>query len=112
MSEINSVLQVVLQLGALGLLVLLGFGAFRIAVVYAPMVKDFLSGLIATQNAILQQNSAINVKLDELKGAVTKLECGVEKEVERARDDVLAALGSRPGGARPSSPALGRLSRP
>lgn len=103
-------LQLVLQCGALGLLAVLFYGTFRIAVVYAPIVKEFLVGLLTVQSTLLQQNAAFNVKLDEVKADVANL----HRAVERARDDVLAAKSSpRPSVVPPSGgvPSIARAAR-
>lgn len=110
----NETLETVLQFGALGLLAAFGYGGYRLATVYAPMVKDFLVGLIATQNAIAEKLGAVDVKVDNLGAAVSKLDAAAarhaenaDRTIERARDDVLDAVKSTP---RPSIP--GGLPRP
>lgn len=110
---INALLQLVLQCGALGLLAVLLFGASRVAIVYAPLVKDFLVGLLTAQSTILQQQAAHGAKLDELHRAVVRLEAdskraaeGLEQSVEGARDEVLVELGARARVSRPSQSGM------
>lgn len=75
-------LQLVLQCGALGLLAALFYGVFRIAIVYAPLVKEFIVGLIATQNVILQQSSATMAKVDAWQAANAAGHASIAKAVD------------------------------
>lgn len=103
-------LELILQCGALGLLGVLFFGAFRVALVWAPLAKDFLTGLITSQQALLLEQRSLSLKLDEARADIE----AVRADIQRMRDDVLAELGARGRTSVTRTPASGMqpVSRP
>lgn len=88
-------LELVLQGGALGLLLVVLVGIFVLAKLFAPPMRDFLVGLVAEQKAITAALGALTTRMElvevNVKAHVSAVANGVEDEVRGTGTQVAAA---------------------
>lgn len=88
MGNVKEILQLVTNGGAIVVLVLVGYGLYRMAADIVPTVKEFLSSLVATQREMLGRLAAMDAKIDASARALDKLEVSAAGGFDDVREDI------------------------
>lgn len=99
--DVNQIVTLVVQGGAVALLALVMLGGWRLAREWIPRFMDFLAGLSASQAAHTEKQAVTDAKVDALIAGQARLTAAVEKlgdvasaAITKAGDSAGTALGA------------------